>query len=82
MRLQPDPSWGAYSTPKPSSWIWGREISGDGETKLAIKMKMIRGGGMGRKRAGEETGGEGRWEGKVKPPSKIVATTLILADEY
>jgi len=31
--FHPRPHWGAYSTPRPPDWIWGKEWGRDGEGK-------------------------------------------------
>ena len=52
--LRPDPAGGAYSAPRPPSWIWGHFAAGEG-------LGWGRGGkGGGEGERGEVDGGKGR----------------------
>ena len=54
--LRPRPRWGAYSAPRPTSWIWG-------------PLRGRAGAGLGKRR---ERGGRGKWRGRKGRAPKLL----------
>ena len=73
---------GAYSVPRPSSWIYGAkggEKNGKGAQERGIGIRESeKRGGEGRGKEGEEGEGREREDFRAPPPSSKFATTPLL----